>query len=96
MRPLAFLVGALALKAASGRPSRRRHAVAVTELAPITLPPVSVPAVAVGTFALGTLAIGAVAIGALAIGALAVGRLEILRHLKVIEEVAGEPNSAAS
>ena len=45
MRPLAFLVGALALKAASGRPSRRRHAVAVTELAPIALPPVSVPAV---------------------------------------------------
>ena len=110
MRPLALLVGALALKAASGRPARRRHAVAVIELAPIALPPVSVPAVAVGTFALGTLAIGALAIGTLAIGALAIGRLEIRKarlreveidsltvgHLKVIEEVAGEPTSAAS
>ena len=63
MRPLAFVLGALAGSAAM--PSRRRTHAAL-DLEPIALPPVSVPAVAVGAFALGALAIGAVAIGALA------------------------------
>jgi hypothetical protein len=66
----------------------------------------AVGALAVGKLASGALAVGAFAIGALAVGALAIGRLEIrkarlreveidsltVRHLKVIEEAAGEPN----
>jgi hypothetical protein len=86
MRGLAFLVGALALSAATRRhaPRRRigsmRHAaIAMPEL--IQLPPVSVPAVAAGA-----LALGALAVGALAIGALAIGRLEIRKaRLREVE-----------
>jgi hypothetical protein len=69
LRPLAFLIGALAGSAAT--PSRRRTQ-AVFDLEPLQLPPASVLAVAVGAFAL-----GAFAIAALAIGAVAIGRLEI-------------------
>jgi len=79
MRPLAFLLGALAGSAATARRPRSRAAL---HLERMQLPPVSVPATAVGTFAL-----GALAIGALAIGALAIGRLEIrkarLREVKI-------------
>jgi hypothetical protein len=55
LRPLAFLIGALAGSAAT--PSRRRPRAAL-DLEPVALPPVSAPAVAVGTFAVGALAIG--------------------------------------
>ena len=74
MRPLAFLIGALAGSAAT--PSGRRTHAAL-DLEPIALPPVSVPAV-------GAFALGALAIGALAIGALAIGRLEI-RKARLLE-----------
>jgi hypothetical protein len=97
LRPLAFLIGALAGSAAT--PSRRRSHAAL-DLEPIALPPVSVPAVAVGAFAL-----GALAIGALAIGALAIGRLEIrtarLREVEIDSltvrrfNVADEPTTAS-
>ena len=53
MRPLAFLVGALALKAASGW----RVPVAARKLAPVALPPVKVPASATGASAVGALAV---------------------------------------
>jgi hypothetical protein len=102
MRALAFLVGALALSAAT-RPARRdvksrgfhHAAIAVPDLEPVLLPPVSVPAVAAGAFALGALAVGALAIGALAIGRLEIrqARLRkveiddlIVRKLHILEE----------
>jgi hypothetical protein len=73
LRPLAFLIGALAGSAAT--PSRRRPRAAL-DLEPVALPPVSAPAVAVGAFA----------VGALAIGALAIGRLEIRKaRLRQVE-----------
>jgi hypothetical protein len=80
MRALAFLVGALALSAATRQPARRSEksrgfhhgAIVVPDLEPVELPPVSTPALAVGA-----LAVGALAVGALAIGALAIGRLEM-------------------
>jgi len=57
MRPLGFLVGALALKAASGRRARRVP-VAARKLAPVRLSPVKVPASATGASAVGVLAAG--------------------------------------
>ena len=52
MRPLAFLVGALALNAAGRRPSRRVP-VAARKRSPVVLPPVKVPASATGASAVG-------------------------------------------
>ena len=52
MRPLAFLVGALALNVASRRPSRRVPVVA-RKRSPVVLPPVKVPASATGASAVG-------------------------------------------
>jgi hypothetical protein len=80
LRGLAFLVGALALSAATRRPPVRAErnrgfhpgVIAMPDLEPVLLPPVSTPALAAGA-----LALGALAVGALAIGALAVGRLDI-------------------
>jgi hypothetical protein len=103
VRPLAFLVGSLALSAAA-RPARRierRDSFAE----PIQLPPVSAPAVAVGAFALGALAVGALAIGALAIGRLEIRKARLreveidslmVRRFKVIEEPAGEPDNGGA
>jgi hypothetical protein len=92
MRALAFLVGALALSAAT-RPARHEakrsgglhgNPVTLPNIEPVVLPPVSVPAIASGA-----LALGALAVGALAIGALAIGRLEIrqarLRKVEIDE-----------
>jgi hypothetical protein len=105
MRPLAFVLGALAGFAAMPARARqwRSGTQAALDLELIALPPVSVPAVAVGAFALVALAIGALAIGPLAIGRLEIGKARLreveidsltVRHLKVIEETAGEPNNA--
>lgn len=108
MRPLAFLVGALALSAAiPDRAQRWRSGGthATLDLEPIHLPPVAVPAVAVGAFALGAIAIAALAIGALAIGRLEVKKARLreveidsltVRRFKVVEEPASEPDNASA
>jgi hypothetical protein len=102
MRPLAFVLGALAGSAAMPARARRLRSGTHAALDPIAF---SVPAVAAGTCALGALAIGALAIGALAIGRLEIRKARLreveidsltVRHLKVIEETAGEPNRADS
>jgi hypothetical protein len=101
MRPVAFLVGALALNAASRRPLRHEP-VAARKRSPVVLPPVKVPASATGASAVGALAagqiafgafaVGALAVGAMAIGALAIGRLEIRKAR--LREVEIEPHGA--
>jgi len=111
MRALAFLLGALALSAAT-RPARRdvksrgfhHGAMASPDLEPVVLPPVSAPAVASGALALGALAVGALAMGALAIGRLEIRQTRlrkveiddlIVRKLRILEEAAAEDGLGA-
>jgi hypothetical protein len=106
MRALAFLLGALALSAAT-RPARRdvksrgfhHGAMASPDLEPVVLPPVSAPAVASGALALGVLAVGALAIGRLEIRQARLRKVEIddliVRKLRILEEAAAEDGLAA-
>ena len=94
MRALALLVGALALKAASAR-RVRRAAATERRFAPLALPRVRVPASATGASAVGALAIGRLEIRKARLREVEIDSLTV-RHLKVIEETAGEPNSAES
>ena len=106
MRALAFLLGALALSAAT-RPARRdvksrgfhHGAMASPDLEPVVLPPVSAPAVASGALALGALAVGALAIGRLEIRQARLRKVEIddliVRKLRILEEAAAEDGLGA-
>ena len=102
MRPLAFLMGALAGSAVAA-PSPRGD-VLMPDAEPIRLPPVATPAAAVGALAVRALAIGALAIGALAIGRLAVRKARLqeveidsltVRRFRVIEEADATENDKA-
>lgn len=93
MRPLAFLMGALAGSAVAAPSPRRGYL--IPDAGPIRLPPVAAPAAAVGALAIGALAVGALAIGALAVGRLAVRKARLqeveidsltVRRFRVIEE----------
>ena len=92
MRPLAFLIGALAGAAATPArirasiPARRRGNSANETLRALVLPPAATPAAAIGNLAIGGLVAGALAVGAAAIGALAIGSLAIRKaRLKDVE-----------